>query len=356
MKTLIKSILLRLGYSVRPTPPTGQSDLQRDVFNRFDVPLAAPELTVILVGTTDGLTGMGKVTPALYFSKFSYGLAKRGVACIGYRDCAEAIRNVHRHDPQSTVFVLVYNEVFQREAMKEFATLASLDGFTVYNSPRTGEIIGDKVATNTLLESAGILTPSMVNNTGNKRTFSNARIGSNAAVSIVDAGQSLDPNRYNSLFINTVHDYKGKSYCVALRALTVTGSMLSAYVRLRPTEEHSPSVHASNTPRDPDLIANFHHTLVTSRQQELNDLCEKLGSVLGPGFYAHDILPCRDEGKLYVCETGYKFDDMSYRDWLWPISSDLPFLADHFNLNIADMAAEQIARQAADIRRRQEDR
>lgn len=75
------------------------------------------------------------------------------------------------------------------------------------------------------------------------------------------------------------------------------------------------------------------------------DLCERMGHVLGPGFYAHDILPCSDDRQLYVCETGFKFDDMSLREWLWPISSDLPFLSDHFTMNIADRAADELVRQ-----------
>ena len=44
-------------------------------------------------------------------------------------------------------------------------------------------------------------------------------------------------------------------------------------------------------------------------------------------------------------KSGFKFDDQDYRDALWPISSDLPFLMDHFTVAIADLAAEVIAEQ-----------
>jgi hypothetical protein len=343
MKRVLKSVLAKFGYAMYRITPRGSGHSGADFLNTASAD--NPDLTVILVGTSEaGYEGMGKVSPHLYFPKFVYGLAKRGAALIGYRDCAEALRNISRHDPKRTIVVLIYNESFQREAMKEFESLASQGDFIIYNAPRTGEIIGDKIANNKFLQDSGILTPSIVNGKVNQRTFSNARVGSNAAVNVVDAGQPLDPERYNSSFINTVHTFKGKSYYVALRTLTVTDTILSAYVRLRPVEENSPSVHAMNTPRDPELISHFHHALVTLRQNELDGLCEKMGLALGPGFYVHDILPCADDGRLYVSETGYKFDDMAYRDWLWPISADLPFLDDHFTINIADMAANEVVK------------
>ena len=121
--------------------------------------------------------------------------------------------------------------------------------------------------------------------------------------------------------------------------------MISAYVRLRPTGGPEASVHAGDTPLDPALISHFHKTLVESNRAPLIRLCQQIGEVLGPGFYAHDILPSRETGELYVSEAGFKFDDQALREALWPISSDLTFLMDHFTVGIADLAAEEIARQ-----------
>src|SRR5262249_22980527 len=127
------------------------------------------------------------------------------------------------------------------------------------------------------------------------------------------------------------------------RALAVTGTMIAAFVRLRPTGQAEASVHAGDTPTDRDLISHFHTTLVEANRSRLFHLCEQIGKALGPGFYGHDVLPCRETGKLYVSETNFKFDDEDYRDALWPMSSDLPFLIDHFTVAIADLSAETIA-------------
>jgi len=277
-----------------------------------------------------------------------YGLAKRGVSLVAYRHPDDALRDIDNHDPARTAFVLVYNEVFQRDEFQRFADLTSHAEFQFYNTPSVGAIIGDKRATNAAFLNAGISVPPMVSaaEVTTSKVFSNAPIGTHAATAIIEVGRPLDVDRYNTCFIDTAHDYKGKSYYVSLRALAVTGTMISAYVRLRPTGEAEASVHASDTPKDdPHLIAHFHELLVETNRPQLIKLCEQIGDVLGPGFYAHDILPSRETGELYVCETGFKFDDGSYREALWPISSDLPFLTDHFTIGIADLAAEVVAEQ-----------
>jgi len=187
-------------------------------------------------------------------------------------------------------------------------------------------IIGDKRATNDIFSKAGIPVPPNAGPQATNKVFSNALIGSRGATAVIDIGRPLDMDRYNTWFIDTVHDYMGKSYYVAIRTLAVTGTMISAFVRLRPTGEAETSVHAVDTPKDADLISYFHQTLVEANRPRLIQLCERIGKVLGPGFYCHDILPSRETGELFVCETGFKFDDMAYRDHLWSISTDLPFL------------------------------
>ena len=243
------------------------------------------------------------------------------------------------------MFILVYNEVFQRDLLPSFDDLVSNTKFRFYNAPSIGEIIGDKPATNAYFERSGIPVPPMEKNIATSKVFSNASIGAHAPTVTVDIGQPLDTNRYNTRFIDTGHEFKGKSYYVALRTLAVTGTMIAAFVRLRPTGQAEASVHAGDTPKDRDLISHFHTTLSRGQSLALLQLCEQIGKALGPGFYGHDILPCRETGKLYVCETDFKFDDEDYRDALWPISSDLPFLIDHFTVAIADLSAEAIARQ-----------
>ncbi len=248
--------------------------------------------TIALVGTfEDGLCGIGKVTPGLYFPKFGLALSKLGISLIAYRDPAEALRNIKNHDPARTVFILVYNEVFQRELLPHFVDLTSNTDFRFYNAPSTGAIAGDKRATNQVFSKAGIPVPTIVGTEATSIVFSNAPIGSHNTTAVIDIGRQLDSNRYNTRFIDTEHDYNGKSYYVALRTLAVTGTMIAAYARLRPTGEAEASVHAGDTPKDPDLISHFHETLVEANRSRMIQLCEQIGKVLGPGFYAHDILP-----------------------------------------------------------------
>jgi hypothetical protein len=347
IRRLVGAILGHCGYRVsRSIKPSALPD---DALFRSLAPGSSNQkFTIALVGTSNsGLSGFGKASPTLYFPKLGYAFAKRGVSLVAYRDPDDALRDIDNHDPARTAFVLVYNELFQRDEFQHFADLTSHAEFRFYNAPSAGAIIGDKRATNAAFVNAGISVPPMMRTAevNTSKVFSNAPIGSRAATAIIDVGQPIDVDRYNTCFIDTAHDYKGKSYYVSLRALAVTGTMISAYVRLRPTGEAEASVHTIDTPKDPHLIAHFHKLLVETNRPQLIKLCKQIGDVLGPGFYCHDILPSRETGELYVCETGFKFDDGLYREWLWPISSDLPFLMDHFAIGIADLAAEVVAEQ-----------
>lgn len=348
IKRTINAVLGHYGYQFsaisQPAPPDDA------LFLTLASPSNFSKFTIALVGTArHGLHGNGKWTPHLYFPKFRYALAKRGISLIAYREPADAIRNIAHHNPAAMQFVLIYNEVLQRDQFEDFAKLACHSRFRFYNAASTGEIIGDKLLTNEAFSRAGIAVPPIAGDQATDKVFSNARTGTGAATRVVDAGERLDASRYNTLFINTAHEYRGKLYHVALRALAITGTMICAYVRLRPTGEAEASVHAGDTPLDPALIAYFHETLVERNRTRLTKLCEQIGEVLGPGFYAHDILPSQENGELYVCETGFKFDDQDIRETLWPISSDLPFLTDHFTVGIADLAAEEIARQCLSL-------
>src|SRR5262249_26505109 len=225
--------------------------------------------TIALVGTSkSGLSGFGKASQTLYFPKLRYALAKCGVSLVAYRDADDALRDIGNHDPARTAFVLVYNEVFQRNDFQQFGGLTSHSEFRFYNPPSIGAIIGDKRATNAAFARAGISVPPLVsaNEATTRRVFSNAPIGTHAATAVIDVGGPLDADRYNTCFIDTARDYKGKSYYAVLRTLAVTGTMISAYVRLRPTGEAEASVHARDTPRDPHLIAYFHELLVETNR------------------------------------------------------------------------------------------
>ena len=210
-------------------------------------------------------------------------LAKYGVSLVAFRDPTDAIRDIEKYDPSRTAFILVYNETFQRDEFHHFFDLTSHAEFRFYNHPSVGAIIGDKLVTNAVLRNAGIPAPLMVTaaDVATSKIFSNAPAGTHAATATIDVGQPLDADRYNTCFIDTVHEYQGKSYYVALRALAIGSTMICAYARLRPTGEFEAAVHANDTPKDPHLIAYFHELLVDNNQARLVKLCEQIGRVLG---------------------------------------------------------------------------
>jgi hypothetical protein len=342
----LKSLLMRTGYTIARLDAT-PVNLQRDhhLFLEFGSQPFSGDRAVVLVGTGDGLHGMGKVSPSLYFPKFAYALSKLGVSVVAYHSPEETAKNLSRHPPERTAFVFIYNETFQRELLDSFAALESKLCSPVYNRSEIGRIVGDKFLSNEFLSAKGVPLPRLLTKASTK-VFSNARIGSHAAIKVVNPGEELSRDRYNTEFIDTRYEYNGSSYFAAIRALAVTGTMTCAFVRLRPAKEDNPSVHASDTPKNASLIFHFHERLIEANESALLTLCSQLGNALGPGFYAHDILPCKETGKLYVCESGFKFDCQDYREAMWPISSDLPFLKEHFSVDIAEMQAAALFEQA----------
>ena len=98
---------------------------------------------------------------------------------------------------------------------------------------------------------------------------------------------------------------------------------VAIYVRARAVSEGSPSVHNKNTPVNADLLNHLYSEIVLPGQSEILAICQRIGSRLGPGFYSHDIVPERDTGLLYVCETGFKFDDHLWRERMAPLRGAL---------------------------------
>jgi hypothetical protein len=303
------------------------------------------KFTVALVGTSQAkLHGIGKAAPAFYFPKFSYALEKFDTSLIAYQSPDLALAGLRKYETGRTAVILIYNETYQRDLLPTFSRLCSESnsGFYFYNAPSIAEIIGDKEAAGKFFITNGIPSPREVKTLSeDSKVFSNIRIGSHEPTEILEPGRQVDPKRYNTVFINTAHKFRDRSYYASIRALAVSSNLFCAYIRLRPAGAEA-SVHAADTPLDADLISYFHETLVTANRQKLIELCRQLGGALGRGFYAHDILPCSETGRLYVCESNFKFDDATYRDHLWPISSDLPVLSEHYTGTIMDLAAKTL--------------
>jgi hypothetical protein len=230
--------------------------------------------------------------------------------------------------------ILVYNEEWiqimpelERQIRETEIVAKSAGGARlVVHDVDTGLAIGHKARTNAILQSASIPTPLMVRSPDRSRAvFSNTVLGTGNDVIVYAPGDAFDETRYNTEYINTIHEYRGKTYYVILRAMCVGEILVSVYIGARSTSENNPSVHLIDTPLDPNLMNYLYSTVVLPRYEALSTICRRLGSVLGMGFYCHDILPEAGSDRLYVCETGYKFDLVDARERLLPIHEKLVF-------------------------------
>jgi hypothetical protein len=172
-------------------------------------------------------------------------------------------------------------------------------------------------------------------------------MGSHAPVYVVGARVPLDRSRYNTEWIDTRHEYNGRSYYVVLRAMAVGSRCVSIFVRARPADQADASVHNTDTPVDAGLWNALYQRLVTPKMQEIESLCQRIADILGLGFFSHDILPESSSGRLLVCETGFKFDDYLFRSHLMPLAGQLvsdDFLSDRLPIKSAECFAGELTK------------
>ena len=127
-----------------------------------------------------------------------------------------------------------------------------------------------------------------------------------------------------------------------MRIMCVAFRLMQIFVRARHETECNPSVHNADTPQDRELLDYLYDVLASPRVSECSMLAEKMESALGPGFYAHDVLVDNESGKLFLCETGYKFFDTSYWKRVGGFACD-----QEFQYNIVDQ--ETYAKQSAAV-------
>ena len=277
--------------------------------------------TVIMVaGGNHGLAGNGKMAPHDYLPPFAYELQRHGLELR----FATSTRQAERlRGAVPACFVHVFNEEGElaRALQDEAATSQA-----VFNAPRLGEVVTDKTRTNALLRDAGIAVPRIATPQDRMAVFSNANDASGAPVNLIEAGGALDPARYNTELIDTRHEHEGRFYHVSLRLMSVGRELVQIVPRARDDADGSPSVHARNTPLDPDLIKDILNSLVRDRLEDFRRLSAALGDALGPGFFAHDVLSRRGDGKLFVNETGFKFHNPVSSKHLRPIEAHIPVM------------------------------
>ena len=160
----------------------------------------------------------------------------------------------------------------------------------VFNSHGIAKIIRDKEEANRFFSQHNISMPGQ-NLDERTNVFSNARIGSGERAFIVDNLQELDKERYNTEFIDTTIQFRESVYFTCIRLVCIGTYLIRIYIRARDVSENNPSVHNKDTPKDRELLDYLYEKLVAPRLEAFHALSYRIGHVLGPGFYAHDVKP-----------------------------------------------------------------
>ncbi len=272
----------------------------------------------------------GKLTPELYLPVFEETLKPFGipVTLIPDEEWMEAPGRFRGH-----IVILVYKETAAL-ARRDFSMrvrvverIARTHWNDVLQPHALGMLVADKLRTSRALAECGVPVPRVAStDRAEFPVFSNEIASSHAGVRVHQAGDRLDTRRFNTEYIDTLHTFRGKRFHVAVRAMCVGRSCVEILVRARPESEGDPSVHNADTPLDPDLLNFLYESIVVPRRDTITEICRAIGDRLGLGFYAHDILPCASSGRLYVCETGFKFDDMSFHGILGSLQGRVSFI------------------------------
>jgi hypothetical protein len=283
-------------------------------------------LDVLVVGTDAyGLDALGKTRSELFFPIFAETVTAYGARAHVFPTSSEFFRSSDRY--QHAVLVLIFNEscFIDAEARGELSMIIEVArrrsaSLLICNAPESGLIMGDKRTANRELTAAGVPMPAEVTAPTGRLVFSNAPVGSGETVRVT---ATPDPAQYNVEFVDTTQTFEGVDYYVCLRAMAVGPLLGATFVRARPVSEGTASVHIANTPPNPKLLNFLYATVAAPRQAAIVAICRAAGTRLGLGFYAHDLLPPRGRDDVLLCETGFKFDDFSARDYLGHLRADL---------------------------------
>lgn len=228
-------------------------------------------------------------------------------------------------DPQSYV-LLHYNELFvvQNEKVDWLRARESeieALGHRILHSVEDGRVVGHKIRQNKVLTAAGVPMPRLIETGSSFETaFSNEVSNAHVPVQLVGNATELDPDRYNTEYVDCRHEYEGEMWHVCIRAQAVGEQVLFSWVRAGP----QPNVRTRGTPLDAKLLNHFHSKLVVPNTDQIREIASAVKKAVGVGFFAHDILPCAKTGRLFLCETNYKFYEGFYRFYMKPIAKDLP--------------------------------
>ena len=288
-------------------------------------PLTVKGKILMLAFGPRGLRARGKVKSRRFFPPFCRVLGQCGIASAYIGDHESLERELCLADGPPRILVNLVNE--DRDDLEPYKIPNDLlqNVTAVINSHKIAGIIRDKKAANLFFSEHHISVPGH-NLDERTNVFSNARFGTGASAFIVDNLQELDEERYNTQFIDTTVQFRESVYFTCIRLVCIGTYLIRIYIRARDVSENNPSVHTKDTPKDRELLDYLHEKLVAPRLEAFHALSDRIGHVLGPGFYAHDVLIDNKTGQLFLCETGFKFYDDAYEEWMIGVVGDRNFL------------------------------
>lgn len=299
----------------------GWVDLQLAQLVGVPQPAGRPRHLIFTAFTRFGLGGKGKVYIPEYFPGFTQRLAELGVDCsfVWNEDMLEAAL-----DDRDTAILHIFNEEKPWPYNARIRACEARAG-VVFCSRRSGVIVSLKPRTNQFLTARGISMPPMLTAESDARpVFSNAVIGSGRRTRVIASPVALDAERYNCEYIDTRLEFEGTTYYTMFRIQAIGRQVLHAYPRARDTKDRSASVHSKDTPANGPLIEFLFATLIEPRRDLIAAHTEAMGRILGPGFYAHDMIVSNSTGKLYMVESNLKFNDTPYANYLIADAERMP--------------------------------
>lgn len=297
---------------------------QRTQLDGVPSPAGRPRHLIFTAFTRFGLGGKGKVYIPEYFPGFTQQLAEMGVDCSFVFD-EQALAEVI--DDRDTAILHIFNEE-KLYPTNGLIRAAEKSAGVVFCTHRAALIACIKPRTNRFLTARGISMPAIIDPEDGSDlgapVFSNAAIGSGRRTRVLANGADLDLGRYNTRYIDTRLTFEDKTYHTMFRIQAVGRQVQHAYPRARDVSERSASVHSKDTPANGPLIEFLFRTLIEPRREEIARHTFALGEILGPGFYAHDMVVCNSTGRMYMVETGFKFNDTPYATYLEPDAGRMP--------------------------------
>lgn len=313
-------------------------------------PANARAKIVIAAMGPNGLNTRGKVRPNRFFPYFCRVLAQYGIGSIYVKDMVGVDRELLSSKGIPVILIDLVNEDYDDVDAHDIPDGLAGKPTTVFNSRSIARILRDKTKTNVLFSRNNVPMPRLAG-PGSNKIFSNARVGSGEEVLLYDDLELACGDRHNVEFVDTTIRVGDNSYYTSVRLMCIGSRLLQAYVRARHTNDNNPSVHNADTPQNRHLLDHLYDILVRPRLNDYKSIARLVGNILGPGFYAHDILIDNHTDTLLLCESGFKFFDMSYWEKVEAIMDNRKFQYNVLNQeDHARYAAETFVSYCADMK------